>query len=161
MKKALPAIFVVIALTLIVVTGVLAYNYGVQAGLTQQTNIRNEFLSTRTGGQAGNFPGGGSQGGANQSGGNQAAGAAFRGGGMYTVKSVSGNTIQATAQDGSTVTVNVSAQTTYEKMGTAALTDIQPGMRIIVAGGGGQGSSSSSSAGGPINARTIQIQPAQ
>jgi hypothetical protein len=153
MKKALPAIFVVVALTLIGVTGVLAYNYGMQTGLTQQTNIRNEFLSTRTGG---NF-----QGAANQSGGNPAAGAAFRGGGMLTVKSVQGNTIQATAQDGSTVTVNVNAQTVVEKTATGAVSDIQPGMRIIVASGGQGGSSSSTSSGAPITARTIQIQPAQ
>jgi hypothetical protein len=158
MKKALPAIFVVVALTLIVVTGVLAYNTGVQTGTTQAQNIRTEFLSTRS---AGTQNGGGFAQGGNQGNNPAAAGAAFRGGGIYTVKSVQGNTIQVTAQDGSAVTVNVNAQTVIEKTTTGVLTDVQPGMRIIVAGGGQGGSSSSASSGAPITARTIQIQPGQ
>jgi hypothetical protein len=170
MKKALPAIFVVVALTLIVVTGVLAYNYGMQAGLTQQTNIRNEFFNTRGigTGQNANMPSGANPSGANPGGANQ-AGAALRGaiGAAYTVKSISGNTIQATAQDGSTVTINVDAQTVYQKSTTGALTDIQPGVRIVIGGatgqggGAGQGGGNTASSSGPINARLIQIQPAQ
>ena len=109
------------------------------------------------------MPSGANPGGANQ------AGAAFRGavGATYTVKSISGNTIQATAQDGSTVTINVDAQTVYQKSTTGALTDIQPGARIVIGGatgqggGAGQGGGNTTSSSGPINARLIQIQPAQ
>ncbi|MEW5718888.1 MAG: hypothetical protein AB1817_09700, partial [Chloroflexota bacterium] len=65
-----------------------------------------------------------------------------------TVKSVSGNTIQVSAQDGSTVTVKADDKTTIQKNVSGTLADIQVGARIRVSG---------DQSGGTATARTIQI----
>jgi hypothetical protein len=65
-----------------------------------------------------------------------------------TVKSVSGNTIQLSAQDGSMVTVKVDDKTTIQKTATAMLSDIQANTQITVVG---------DSSSGAITARMIQI----
>jgi hypothetical protein len=65
-----------------------------------------------------------------------------------TVKSVSGNTIQLTGFDGSTVTVKVDDKTTIQKTTTAALSDLQANTQIMVIG---------DSSSGTITARMIQI----
>jgi Domain of unknown function (DUF5666) len=73
-------------------------------------------------------------------------------GGDLTVTKVNGDTITATGRAGQTVTVQVSATTTYTKAGTAAsLADIHAGSVIAV-----QGSSASTSAP-TINATAITI----
>ncbi len=98
----------------------------------------------RQGGQAGpqGTPGAGQPG----QGGGQPGGAGFPS--MGTVKSVSGNTIQLTAQDSSTITVQVNDQTTIAKTSMAALSDIQAGVLIAVMGDNN---------GGTVTARMIQI----
>ena len=73
-------------------------------------------------------------------------------GGALTVTKVNGNTITATGRAGQTVTVQVSATTTYTEAGTAAsLADIHAGSVIAV-----QGSSASTSAR-TIDATAITI----
>jgi regulator of RNase E activity RraA len=152
MQKALPIILIVFALVLAGVVGYVAYTTGFESGRTQAQNIRAEFVSTRTPQGSGSAGSAGDQGGAAFRGGN-IAGAAL------TVKSMQGNTIQATRQDGTTVTITVDAQTVYQKTTNGALTDIQPGARVIVVGAGGSGTSSSSANPTSLTARTIQIQP--
>jgi hypothetical protein len=77
---------------------------------------------------------------------------AFGGPGVSgTVKSVSGNTIHVTGQDGSAVTVKTDDKTTIQKNMTGTLTDVQAGARIMVIG---------EQSSGTTTARTIQIMPA-
>ena len=68
-----------------------------------------------------------------------------------TVKSVSGSTIQLSAQDGSTVTVKTDSNTMFQKTVTGTLTDIQVGARITVIG---------EQSSGTTTARTIQVMSA-
>ena len=65
-----------------------------------------------------------------------------------TVKSVSGNTIQLTGFDGSTVTVKVDDKTTIQKTAPATLSDIRANLQITVVG---------DASGGTITARMIRI----
>jgi hypothetical protein len=65
-----------------------------------------------------------------------------------TVKSVSGNTIQLTGFDGSTVTVKVDDKTTIQKTAAATLSDIRANLQITVIG---------DASGGTITARMIRI----
>jgi hypothetical protein len=51
-----------------------------------------------------------------------------------TVKSVSGATIQITKQDGNILTAKTDAQTTFQKIASAALTDVKPGASVMVMG---------------------------
>ncbi len=64
------------------------------------------------------------------------------------VKSVSGNTIQLTGQDGNAITIQVDDKTAYQKNVTGTIADIQSGLRLIVTG---------ETSGGVTKAQTIQI----
>ena len=145
MKSVLSAI---VALIVIAVVGVGAFIAGSNYGEAQAQNTRAEFFRNRQGGAPngqGAPTGQNGQNGQNGQGGQFGRPAAFG-----TVKSVSGNTIQVTQQDGSTVTVTTDAQTTIQKTVSGALSDIQPGERITVM---------SSQTGSTIVARDIQIRP--
>ena len=77
---------------------------------------------------------------------------AFGGPGVSgTVKSVSGSTLQLSAQDGSTVTVKTDSNTLFQKNVSGTIADIQVGARIMVSG---------DQSSGTTTARTIQIMPA-
>jgi hypothetical protein len=65
-----------------------------------------------------------------------------------TVKSVSGNTIQLTGQDGNAITVQVDDKTAYQKNVTGTIADIQTGLRLIV---------TAETSGSVIKAQSIQI----
>lgn len=124
---------------LLLVVGVGAYMAGRNAGLTEQVNIRTEFLQQRAGNQGGGPPGtGGGFGNASGTPGaasGDAAQAARNAQGRAlangVVKSVQGNTVTVTQQrDGSTATLTVDDKTIIEKTVTGTLADIQPGWRI-------------------------------
>lgn len=153
MKIALTAVLVVVVAA---ATGIGGYFVGHNAGLSDAQNIRAQFFQQRSGqgGQGG--PGGPSgQGGQ----GGQGGFAGRRPAAFGTVKSVQGNTIELSMQDGSTVTVNTDAQTTVIKTVTGAVTDIQPGQRITVMGA--QGSGGTPAPGETITASEISIQSNQ
>jgi hypothetical protein len=143
MKQIL--VIVIGALVIAGVAGGVGYALGTQNGMAQAQNIRNEFFQQR-GGPFGQ--------GTNPS----AAGTPFAGqgqpgafGGRGTsgvVKSVDGNTIQLTAQDGSSITVKVDNNTTYQKTTTATLADVKANTRITVIG---------ETSSGTVTARSIQI----
>jgi hypothetical protein len=65
-----------------------------------------------------------------------------------TVKSISGNTIQLTGQDGNVISVKIDDKTTIQKNVSGTLADMQTGVRLIVMGDQGSGT---------IIARNIQI----
>jgi hypothetical protein len=120
MKSGLIAIVVVVLVAVAGVGGFFAGNsFGPNA---QAQNIQREFFQQRSGNGA---PGGAQNGQSAQTRGNRPAA-------NGTVKSVQGNTIQLTMQDGSVVTVNTDAQTVIQKTVTGAVSDIQPGQRITV-----------------------------
>ena len=64
------------------------------------------------------------------------------------VKSVKGNTLEVTAQNGSVVTVSIDAQTQIQKTVSGAATDIAVGARITVL---------SDQTGANVTARIIQL----
>ncbi len=130
MKTALIGIVVVI---LMAASGGVGYYFGNANGLQSATNIRNEFFASRAGTQGGepNTQGGGQRnGGQNTGQGTGTFGGRPTAAGL--VKSVQGNTITVTQQDGSTTTVTVDDKTQYLKLGTASLSDVTPGLRITV-----------------------------
>ena len=131
MKTVLMGIVVVI---LMAAAGGVGYYFGNANGLQSATNIRNEFFAAR-GGTNGFDPNaaGGGQRGTGQGGQNSSQGT-FAGRPTATglVKAVQGNTITVTQQDGSTTNVTVDDKTQYTKLGTAALSDVTPGLRIVV-----------------------------
>lgn len=121
MKTAVVSTIVVV---LVVVVGVGAFFAGTSYGEQQAQNTRAEFFSARQGGASG--PGGApSQAG---QGGQQVGRPAASG----TVKSVNGNSVQVSQQDGSTVTVTVNSQTAIQKTASGTISDLQPGERITV-----------------------------
>jgi hypothetical protein len=65
-----------------------------------------------------------------------------------TVKSVSGNTIEMTGQDGKSVSVKTSDQTTYQKSSSVTLADLKAGDTISAMG---------DQSGTEITARSVQI----
>jgi hypothetical protein len=65
-----------------------------------------------------------------------------------TVKSISGNTIVLTGQDGNAVTVKLDDKTSIQKNVAGSLADIQTGVRLFVMG---------DQSSGTITARTIQV----
>lgn len=140
MKTVLVA---VVVLVLLAIVGVGAFFAGSAYGQSQAQNTRAEFFRERlapAGGQ-GNMTQMGQQGQRTESGRIAANG---------TVKSVQGNTLQVTAQDGSTVTVTVDAQTVIQKTITGTAADLQPGLRVTVM---------SDQTGNNVAARVIQIRP--
>ncbi|MDE3088099.1 MAG: hypothetical protein KGJ80_01780 [Chloroflexota bacterium] len=131
-------LIVLVAIVLAAATGFGGYTVGHSAGLTEQQAIRAEFFQQRAGAQSTDPAG---QNGA-------ARNSQFGRGTIGTVKSVQGNVIQLTAQDGSVVTVTVDAQTQFQKTANATISDVQTGERITVL---------SDQTGSNITARTIQI----
>jgi len=132
-KTVLMGIVVVI---LMAAAGGVGYYFGNANGLQSATNIRNEFFAAR-GGANGFDPNaaGGAQRGTGQGGQNNGQGNGnFAGRPTATglVKTVQGNTITVTQQDGSTTSVTVDDKTQYTKLGTASLSDVAPGLRIVV-----------------------------
>lgn len=133
MKTVLIGIVVVI---LMAASGGVGYYFGNDNGLKSATNIRAEFFANRAGttgtdpNVAGGTPRNGGQGGQNAG-----QGAATFGGrptATGLIKAVQGNTITVTQQDGSTANVTVDDKTQYLKLGTATLSDVTPGLRIVV-----------------------------
>jgi|OpeIllAssembly_1097287.scaffolds.fasta_scaffold28632_4 hypothetical protein len=152
MKTALLAIVVAV---LMAGSGGVGYYFGNDNGLKQAQNIRTDFINQRLGGQGTDAAQGQRAGGQNASGTPQAQGQ--RGGvgtpggqtgqGQFgqlggllagratangSVKSVQGNTITVTQVDGSTSTVAVDDKTTIQKLANGAISDVQPGLNIIV-----------------------------
>ena len=140
MKTAVIAAIVVL---LIAVVGVGAFFAGSAYGQQQAQNTRAEFLNARQGGGAG---GQFAQNGQNGQGGQQFGRPAATG----TVKSISGNALVVTQQDGSTVTVTLDSQTQIIKTVNGTPSDLLPGERITVM---------SDQTTGNIIARTIQLRP--
>jgi hypothetical protein len=135
-----------IVVLIVIVTGVGAFFVGDNYGQQQAQNIRNDFLRARQGG-TGAASGVPSQPG--QTG--QQAGQVGRPAAFGTVKSVTGNTLVVTQQDGTTVTVTVDQQTAIQKTVIGTIADIQPGERVTV---------SSDQTGSNVTARSIQLRPA-
>ena len=143
-------------LVLLVAVGAVSFYSGVQYGNDQAVNIRLEFFRDRlaqqsaSAAQSGDTPpqqqnprGQGGQGAqAAQAG--QLGRVAANG----TVKSVNGNKIEITTQNGGTVMVTVESSTQILKTVSIQVTDIQPGQRITV---------TSDQTGNNITARVIQI----
>jgi hypothetical protein len=143
-----------IVAVLVIVVGVGAFFVGNNHGQQQAQNIRNDFLRARQGG-AGAPNGAPGQAGQNGQGGQfgqngQPAGPVGRPAAFGTVKSVNGNTIVVTQQDGSTVTVTVDSQTAIQKTTNGTISDIQPGERVTVL---------SDQTGSTVTARSIQLRP--
>lgn len=155
MKTILLALGVVV---LMAASGGAGYYLGTDNGLKQAQNIRTEFFQQRAANATSNAPAGDSassaqgqgQRGAGQ---NQAQGqgqVAALGGrpvAQGTIKSVEGNKITVTQQDGSTTTVTVDDKTTVQKQVNGVIADLTAGARIIVTEQG--------------NTRRIQIVAAQ
>jgi hypothetical protein len=137
------AIIGILMIVLLAVVGIGAYMYGQSTGLTEAQNIRSEFFQSRTG----NTAAAGGQANSAQ-GGTNVRSQATRPVASGTIKSLQGDVIEVTQQDGSTVLVALSGQTVIEKMVTGAASDLQVGARISV-----QGVQST----GQVNAQVIQI----
>jgi hypothetical protein len=116
----------------------IAAGAGFQYGKTYQSNqanqIRSQFLRSRGINTT------------NGSGGAQAAG--FGGGAFGQLKSVNGNTLTVSTQNGD-VTVNLTANTQIEKTTAGTAADLQAGDQLVVRG---QRDSS-----GTVTAETVQI----
>jgi hypothetical protein len=138
MKKMIIAVCLV---ALIALVGVGAFVAGNQYGQQQANAIRSSFINQRQGG-------GGNSG--NSSNPNGPAGSFGRPAATGTVKSVTGNVVQISQTDGSTVAVTVDSQTTIQKTVNGALSDLQPGERVTVL---------SDQTGANITARSIQLRP--
>jgi hypothetical protein len=131
------------------ITGGVGYSLGTQNGLTQAQSIQAEFFRQRTSGQGSTGAPTGQQGQTAQTGqGQPGQGGALgqRGGIAGTVKSVEGNVIQLTGQDGNTLKVQVDDRTMIQRNGTLA--DIRASTRITVTG---------DSVSGTVTARLIQV----
>ncbi len=137
MKTTIIAAIVVV---LIAVVGVGAFFAGSQYGQQQAQNTRAEFFRSRQGGA----------GGTDGQNGQNGQGGQFGRGTFGTVKSVNGDNIVLTMQDGSTVNVTVNSQTAIQKTVSGAVSDIKPGERITVL---------SNQTGSNIVAQGIQIRP--
>ena len=144
MKPIVVAVIVVVVASVAGVGGFFAGNaFGPNA---QAQNIQREFFQQRFGN--------GGQGGAGQFGqggqGGQGAQQGRRPVAFGTVKSVQGNTIQVTAQDGTIITVTTDPKTVVQRTVTGAVSDVQVGQRITVMG---------TQSGNAVTATDISIQP--
>ncbi len=140
MKSTLIAIVVIV---LVVVVGVGGFFAGNSFGSNAQAlSTVNQFRTRR----AGTGAPGGAPSGQGTPGGTQGRRPVAFG----TVKSVQGNTIQVTAQDGTLTTVTTDSKTVVLKTVTGAMTDIQPGERVTVMG---------SQSGNDVTATDISVQP--
>lgn len=146
-------IYTIVALVLLAIGAAGGYFYGVTVGQTQANTIRQQFLTDR-----GLTPGG--AGGAAATAGGQGAGGAAGFGGQGgqgtfgSVRSVSGNTLEVAAPNGSLVKVTLTDQTTVQQtvQQTAAVSDLQPGTQVVI-----QGERDSQ---GNVTARSINVVPA-
>ena len=146
----------VIAALIVIVIGAGAFFVGDNYGQQQAQNIRNDFLRARQGGAGAPNSASGQPGQTGQPNGQfgqngQQAGQGGRPVAFGTVKSVTGNTLVVTQQDGTTVTVTVDSQTAIQKTVSGTVTDIQPGERVTVL---------SDQTGSNVTARSIQLRPA-
>ncbi|MCL4489875.1 MAG: hypothetical protein M1570_17360 [Chloroflexi bacterium] len=139
------ALTVVIAVVIVAVVGVGAFFAGTSYGQAQAQNTRAQFFRSRGIGTTGATGGQSGQAGQNGQGTQFGRPAAFG-----TVKSVSGNTVVVTQQDGSTVTVTLNSQTQIQKTVSGTTSDIQPGDRVTI---------TSDQTGSNIVARSVQIRP--
>ncbi len=146
------ALIVALFIVVVAAVGFGAYQVGQQTGLTEATNIRSEFFASRTGSAANPQ---GAQGGAAQTGQGSQSGTnvrsqATRPVAAGTIKSIQGEIMEVTQQDGTTVTVALSAQTQIQKITAGATADLQVGERVSIQG---------VQATGQVNAQVIQISP--
>lgn len=128
---------------LVVVAGVGGYLLGKRAGLQTAVSVRNRFMAER-GLQGGWGAQVGTQGGVPM------GAMSGRGGVSGTVKSVEGQTVIVTTQNGETK-VQLAQDTMVQKMTGGTIQDIQPGQRVMVIG---QADSS-----GVVTARSVQVLP--
>lgn len=142
---------IAIAIVLAVIIGAGGFFAGTAYGQSQAQDTRAEFFRNRQGGTAGQTGQNGQPGQNGQFGQNGQGGQFGRPSAFGTVKSVSGNTIVVTQQDGSTVTVTTDAQTVVQKTVNGTVSDIQPGERVTV---------QSDQTGSNVLARAIQVRPA-
>lgn len=158
MKVNWTIIVAVLGLVLTGTTGFVAWSAGYASGQQNAQNIQREFFANRQGqgqfGQGnpnaqaqGNNPN--AQGGQNPQGGRGQFGRLAAAG---TVKSVQGNTVVVTEQNGNSVTVTLDAQTQIIKPVAGQASDIQPGMRIQVT------SDQTATGTAPVAARLVTIQ---
>ena len=143
----------IVALVLVVAVGIVTYNLGYTAGNQAAVNIRAEFFQARLGNQAQNTGTDTAPAGTTGQSGAQGQRAAQFGrlAAAGTVKSVQGNKIEVTTQNGNVVTVTVDQQTQFIKTVVGLVSDLQPGTRIQVM---------SDQTGSAVNARLITIQAA-
>jgi hypothetical protein len=135
MKKIL---LVIAGLALLAVAAGAGFEYGKSYQGNQANQIRSQFLRSRginpnggAGPEAGGFGGGG-----------------FGGGTFGQLKSVNGNTLTLTTQNGD-VTVDLTANTQIEKTTSGTPADLQAGQQLVVRG---QRDSS-----GTVTAESVQI----
>ena len=132
MKKN--ALWIALAVVLVVAAGVGGYFFGVEQGKTQTTDVRAQFLAERMGtgqqgGQGqltpGQFPQG--QGGA--------AGPTFvgRGGTIATIKEIQGSTLVVSTAE-KELKVQVSADTIISMTTQGSISDLKVGDRITIGG---------------------------
>lgn len=133
-------IIVVLMVVLLAVVGYGAYTAGQSNGLTEAQNIRTQFFQTRSG-TAGSASSAGSAG-------TNVRSQATRPVASGTIKSIQGDVVEVTQQDGTSVLVALSGQTVIEKTVTGATSDLQVGQRISVEG---------VQSTGQVNAQVIQI----
>lgn len=146
MKTVLIAVLFIVVVAAV---GFGAYQVGQQTGLTEAQNIRSEFFASRTG--TGANPQGGQTGSAQTGqGGSNVRSQAARPVASGTIKSIQGQVMQVTQQDGTSVTVALSGQTQVQKVTAGAATDLQVGQHVSVQG---------VQATGQVNAQVIQISP--
>jgi len=153
MKINWTIIVALVAVVLIGATGFVAYNTGYSAGNQAAVNVQREFFQNRLGqqgqgGQANPNAQGNNPNAQNNQGGRGNVGRPVAAG---TVKSVQGNTVVVTEQNGTAVTVMIDSQTQIIKTVAGQSSDIQAGSRVIV-------TSDQTGATTPVNARLITIQ---
>jgi hypothetical protein len=130
MKKVL---LIIAGLALLVVAAGAGFEYGKTYQGNQASQIRSQFLRSR---------------GINPNGSGGAQGAGFGGGTFGQLKSVNGNTLTVTTQNGD-VTVDLTATTQIEKTTAGTPADLQAGQQLVIRG---QRDSS-----GTVTAQSVQI----
>lgn len=131
MKKIL---WIIAGVALLAIAAGAGFQYGKMYQSNQANQIRNQFLRSR-GSNSGNGTGGA-----------QAAG--FGGGVFGQLKSVNGNTLTVTTQNGDE-TVDLTANTQIEKTTVGTTADLKAGEQLVVRG--------QRDGSGTVTAETIQI----
>lgn len=132
MKSILLGLGVVV---LMAIAGGAGYYLGTDNGLKQAQNIRAEFFQQRAGNFTNTAPTGDS---ASSAQGQRTVGqgqVAVLGGrpvAQGTIKSIDGNKITVTQQDGTATTITIDDKTTIQKQVNGTLADLTAGTRIIV-----------------------------